>query len=107
MDKKVEQVLYSIGLMPNYKGYQQLVQALKIAAEKPESLTIVTKWLYPVVARKCGTNWQAVERNIRTMLKIAWRTNPEKLEEWVGYPLEQKPKPAQFLALLVYQVSHT
>ena len=47
MDKKVEQMLYSIGLTPNYKGYRQLVQALQIAVEEPEALEAVTKWLYP------------------------------------------------------------
>ena len=61
MDKKVEQMLYSIGLTPNYKGYRQLAQALQIAVEEPEALEAVTKWLYPAVARKCGTNWKTVE----------------------------------------------
>ena len=79
MDKKVEQMLYSIGLTPNYKGYRQLTQALQIAVEEPEALEAVTKWLYPAVARKCGTNWKTVERNIRTMIGIAWRTAPEPI----------------------------
>ena len=70
MDKKVEQMLYSIGLTPNYKGYRQLTQALQIAVEEPEALEAVTKWLYPAVARKCGTNWKTWERNIRTMIGI-------------------------------------
>ena len=84
MDKKVEQMLYSIGLTPNYKGYQQLTQALQIAVEEPEALEAVTKWLYPAVARKCGTNWKTVERNIRTMIGIAWQTAPEQLERLSG-----------------------
>lgn len=105
MDKKMEQMLYFIGLTPNYKGYRQLVQALQIAAEEPGSLELVTKWLYPAVARKCGTNWKAVERNIRTMIQIAWQTTPERLEVLSGYPVKKKPKPAQFLAFLTHYLS--
>ena len=102
MDKKVEQMLYSIGLTPNYKGYRQLTQALQIAVEEPEALEAVTKWLYPAVARKCGTNWRTVERNIRTMIGIAWQTAPEQLESLSGCALEGRPRPAQFLAFLTY-----
>lgn len=104
MDKKIEQVLYSLGLTQNYKGYQQLTQILKITVVKPESLRVVTKWLYPTAARKCGTNWKAIERNLRTMIKIAWQTTPGKLEELSGYPLGQQPKPALFLALLTHRL---
>ena len=36
-------------------------------AEEPERLLLVTKWLYPDVAKQYGTNWKAVERDIRTV----------------------------------------
>lgn len=102
MGQRIEYILYSIGLTPNYKGYHQLKQALKIVMEEPEALEEVTKQLYPVVARRYGTNWKAVERNIRAMIKIAWRTAPEKLKELSGCPLEQRPKPTQFLAFFAH-----
>ena len=105
MDKKVEQMLYSIGLTPNYKGYRQLAQTLQIAEEEPEALEAVTKWLFPAAARKCGTNWKAVERNIRTMIGMAWQTAPEELERLSGYSLERRPRSAQFLAFLTYHLS--
>lgn len=105
MDKKIEQILYSMGLTPNYKGYRQLAQVLQIAVEEPEALEAVTKRLYPAAARKCGTNWKAVERNIRTMIGIAWQTAPEQLERLSGYCLERRPRPAQFLAFLTYHLS--
>ena len=106
MDKVMEQMLYSIGLTPNYRGYRQLVQTLQIAMEEPEALEAVTKRLYPAVARKCGTNWKAVERNIRAIIKIAWQTAPEKLEHLPGCSLERRPRPAQFLSFLTYHLSH-
>ena len=106
MDKTMEQMLYSIGLTSNYKGYRQLAQALRIAVEEPEALEAVTKRLYPAVARRCGTNWKAVERNIRAMIEIAWQTAPERLERLSGCSLERRPRPAQFLAFLTHHLSH-
>ena len=32
--------------------------------------SVVTKWLYPEVAKHYGTNWKAVERNIRSMNQL-------------------------------------
>lgn len=102
MGKRIEYILYSMGLTPNYKGYQQLILALRIVMEEPDSLRVATKQLYPAVAIRCGTNWKAVERNIRGMIKIAWETAPEKLKELSGCPLEKRPKPTQFLAFFAH-----
>lgn len=104
MNKEIEYILYSMGLTPNYKGYHQLTQALRIVIEEPESLRVVTKQLYPEVASRFGTNWKAVERNIRAMIRIAWETAPEKLKELSGFPLETRPKPTQFLAFLAHHL---
>ena len=72
MDKKIQNLLYSIGLTSNYVGYRQMTIALEIAVQEPKSLCMVTKWLYPETAKRCGTNWKAVERNIRTALRCTW-----------------------------------
>ena len=54
--------------------------AASLAALQPQRLLLVTKWLYPQVAREFGTTWYAVERNIRTAVTIAWTANPALLE---------------------------
>lgn len=107
MNKRIEQLLYTIGLSVNYTGFRQVAVALGIAFREPASLRAVTKWLYPETARICGTNWRAVERNIRSMINLAWRTAPEKLKELSDGSLSKKPKPAQFLAILVHQLSES
>lgn len=106
MDIKIQKLLYSIGLTANYAGYRQLMVALEIAVEEPESLSQVTKWLYPETARRCGTNWKAVERNIRTALRRVWKNSRNTLEEMAGYSFDTMPKPAQFLAILAHEVSN-
>ena len=94
MDTSVHKLLYSIGLTANYVGYRQMTVALKIAAEDPEALCMVTK-------RRCGTNWRAVERNIRTAMHCAWNNSQHTLKQMAGYSFDNMPKPAQFLAILV------
>ena len=79
--------------------------ALEIASQKPESLRQVTKWLYPETARRCGTNWKAVERNIRTALHCTWKTSQHTLEEITGHSFDAAPKPAEFLAILTHEIS--
>ncbi len=105
MDTKIQKLLYSIGLTTNYAGYRQMMIALKIAAKEPESLCQVTKWLYPETARRCGTNWQAVERNIRTALRRSWKTSQHTLEQIAGRSFDAAPKPAEYLAILTQGLS--
>ena len=105
MDVKIQQLLYSIGLTENYVGYQQMMIALEIAAQEAEALSLVTKRLYPETARRCGTNWKAVERNIRTALHCIWKNSRHTLEQMAGHSLDTMPKPAQFLAILAHGLS--
>ena len=100
MKEHIHTLLYSIGLSENYVGFHHLAAGVEIAAQSPESLLMVTKWLYPEIAKRCKSNWKAVERNIRTMLHVVWRQSPEELERIAGCPLHQRPAPARFLAIL-------
>lgn len=105
MDTRIQKLLYSIGLTANYAGYRQMMIALEIAAAEPETLRMVTKRLYPETARRCGTNWKAVERNIRTAIRCTWNNSRHALERMTGCSFDEIPKPAQFLAILVYELS--
>lgn len=105
METKIHKLLNSIGLTANYTGYRQMTIALKIAAEDPETLYMVTKRLYPETAQRCGTNWKAVERNIRTVLRCSWNNAQQTLEQMAGCSFIDMPKPAQFLAILVNGLS--
>ena len=94
-------VLSRLGLSANYTGFFQLAWAVWLAKEEPERLQMVTKRLYPEVAKHYGTNWKAVERNIRSMNEIAWQENRPLLEKLAHRQLTQKPRNAQMLAILV------
>lgn len=93
-------LLYQLGLTANYTGFFHTACAVNLCMEQPDRLLLVTKCLYPEVAKQYKTNWKAVERNIRTAGGIIWRTNRPLLEQLARRPLAQKPCAAQLLAIL-------
>ena len=97
-------LLYSLGVTANYTGFFQTAFAVQLCMEQPERLLLVTKWVYPDVARHYKTNWKAVERNIRTVNGLVWEQNRPYLEELAGRKLPHKPSNAQLLAILVYRL---
>ena len=72
--------------------------------ERQDRLLLVTKWLYPDVAKRYRTNWKAVERNIRTVSIIAWKRNRTLLEALAQRPLDRHLCSTEFLALLCHTV---
>lgn len=93
-------LLYRLGVTANYTGFFHTAYAVSLCAEQPERLLLVTKWLYPEVAKQYKTNWKAVERNLRRVVCTAWQENRPLLEQLAHRPLSQKPRTAQFLAIL-------
>lgn len=101
----VAKQLMSLGITPNYAGFNQAVYAVTLSSSHPEYLREVSTRLYPAVAEHCGTTWKAVERNLRTIINTAWENNPALLAELSGRPLAKKPTSAQFIATLTAQVA--
>ena len=97
--------LHGLGIGGNYGGYYQTAYAVTLVFKEPDRLLLVTKWLYPEIAKHFGTTWQCVERNIRTVVNLAWRRNRTQLEALAGYPLEKKPSVGQFIAILAYHLN--
>lgn len=103
--REIYRLLYDLGITPNYKGFLHLGYALELCAQQPERLQLVTKKLYPDIAKRYQTSWVAVERNIRTAKELIWQKHRAEFEQIAGIPLQQKPGNAQFLAILAYGVS--
>lgn len=93
-------LLIQLGVTPNYTSFYQTLYALELSRQNPESLLLVTKCLYPAVAKEFRTTWKAVERNIRSATAMAWCRNPSLLNQLAGYSLPAKPNAARFIAIL-------
>ena len=66
-------MLCRLGATANYRGFSYTAYAVLLCVQQQDRLLLVTKWLYPDVAKRYGTNWKAVERNIRKMVAIQTR----------------------------------
>lgn len=97
---EVYDMLYLLGLKANHIGFFYTAYAVWLCAEQKERLLLVTKWLYPEVARHYKTSWYAVEENIRRAVGEVWEGNKAGLEKLAGYSMGKKPWPAQFLGIL-------
>ena len=97
--------LLQLGITMRYKGYSQTVFAVEIALAAPESLTLVSKMLYPEVGKHFGVSWRVAERNIRTVVDVVWVLNPESLSRIAGYQLKRKPTASDFISIMVNDVN--
>ena len=93
-------MLCRLGATANYRGFSYTAYAVLLCVQQQDRLLLVTKWLYPDVAKRYGTNWKAVERNIRTVITVVWEQNRAMLEGLARRPLLQRPCAAQFLSIL-------
>ena len=96
-------LLHELGITSNYTGYFHASHAVYLSIQEPERLLLVTKWIYPDVAKRYHTNWRSVERNIRTVSRIAWETNRPTLERMAQHSLSTCPSAGVFLAILTAQ----
>ena len=99
---EVYALLMSFGIGRKYQGFDQCAHAVYLSAETPERLMLVTKWLYPDVAKQFGVSWTVIERNLRTVSRIAWENNRPLLEQLAGEELPEIPSSSKFVKILAY-----
>lgn len=104
IEERAAELLNRLGVTANYRGYYYVSGAIELCAEKEERLLLITKWLYPEVAKRYQTNWKAVEQSMRTAGGIMWRENQLFLEGLACRKLEKQPRTAQMLSILVAAV---
>ena len=82
LNKQIGNLLFDLGISPHLKGFRYLKCAIEIAIEDFDSVDMITKILYPEVAKVYKTTAGAVERAIRTAIsstepKLGHRSNKE------------------------------
>ena len=97
---EIYDLLYRLGLTANSVMFFYTSYAVWLCVQQPERLLLVTKWLYPEVAKHYGTTPAAVERSIRRAANTVFTHSSAQLTERIGYTPTLRPRTAQFLALL-------
>lgn len=98
-------LLSRLGITINYAGFNYMAYAVSLCMQEPDRLLLVTKWLYPDIARRYHTSPECVERNIRTICKISWERNPGFVCEMAQHPLAGKPSNTELIAILTTYLS--
>lgn len=98
--QNIQRLLRRLGATENYTGFFPMAYAVQLSIADPGRLRLITKLIYLDVARQYGTTWKAVERNMRTIISVVWRNNPQMLSKLAGFHLDRKPNNASFLAIV-------
>lgn len=97
----IRHILRQLGIGQSYQGYDYVIYGILLVLEDKNRLEFVTKSLYPDIASKYRTSWRCVERNIRTVVDVAWKEgDPGLLLEITGGHADSKPHNAKFFELM-------
>lgn len=82
---KVEDVLLEMGMPSRIKGFSFIIDAMEIFDTRGTNIGI-TKELYPEIAKRNGTTWNCVERNIRHAFEQTRRKGQTKsvIDKYIG-----------------------
>ena len=98
----VTDYLHNFGIPASIKGYRYLRSAIMMAVEDENIISMVTKILYPEVAKQYNSTPSRVERAIRHSINSGWnRGRPEYIDSIFGNTFDRaKPTNSQFIATL-------
>ncbi len=104
MDIEVTRIIHEVGIPAHIKGYLYLREAILMVIDDVELLSLVTKELYPSVARKYKTTPSRVERAIRHAIEVAWnRGNLTAIHKIFSHTVSKergKPTNSEFIAMV-------
>lgn len=103
--QKIYNTIRKLGATSTHRGFYFLADAIYTKMYHQNKSTMITKDIYPYVARKYETTNMNVERCIRIVINACWTKNKDGFEEIAGYPLNHKPTNSEFIDMVVYYLS--
>lgn len=101
IEQMVVALLRDVGVSVRMIGYKYLKEAIILAINDSDSLTSVTKYIYPAIASRFGSSPSNVERNIRYAIESSWEKRTE--EKYLDFQNEvfsdksKKPTNSEFI----------
>lgn len=101
----VTTIIQNLGIPAHMLGYVYLREAILLAVDNPAIIHMVTKELYPAIAKHFDTTPSRVERAIRHAIELAWdhgdiETTIHAYTNNPAYMLRKKPSNAQLIATI-------
>lgn len=108
LEQYITRIMLDIGVPAHLKGYHYLRDAIMISGKDMETVSSVTKLLYPAVAKRFKTTDQKVERAIRNAIEVSWeRGNENTFEDLFGYSFntgKTRPTNSEYIARIADKV---
>lgn len=108
LEARVTDILHNMGVPAHIKGYGFIRQSIMMVVKDPEVISLVTKRLYPDIAKLNNTTPSRVERAIRHAIEVAWdRGNVDVLNDFFGYTINNmrgKPTNSEFIAMVADKI---
>lgn len=98
----ITNMMQKMGIPANIKGYRYIRTAVIECIEDCNCLNCITKYLYPVVAKKHETTAPRVERAIRHAISTTWRKHRNAVNSFFGYDASDynHPTNSEFISLM-------
>lgn len=108
LERYITKIMLEVGVPAHLKGYHYLREAIMISGKDMETVSSVTKLLYPEIAKRYRTTEQKVERAIRNVIEVSWgRGNMGTFEELFGYSADSgknRPTNSEYIARIADKV---
>lgn len=106
--REIVNLLIELGIGPNLKGFEYLLESLIIALNDTKTLKNITKYIYQVVAEEKGVSVDSVGKAIQRAISLSTaRTENRIALEVLGVDVDFKkvnPSPADFIRVLTYKI---
>ena len=104
VEVEVSSLLHDLGIPSHVRGYRYIRDDVMLLYESSSLVNLVTKDVYPIIAKKYDTTTTRVERAIRHAIEISWMRGDIKLmEDLFGNSIDfdrSKPANAEFLTTI-------
>lgn len=100
---KIDDFLFICRISRRYKGCRYIKYAIELINEvEDDEIYLITKDIYPSIAKKFHTSTMVVESNIRTVVRHLFNEQKDILKPIFGYIPNKCPSNAQFLDALAF-----
>ena len=110
IDLEISDILHNLGIPSHIRGYKYIRDGI-IMIYNNDSLSFITKEIYPQIAYKYDTTPSRVERAIRHAIEVSWiRGDLALMEELFGFSVscdKAKPTNSEFLSTIADRIKLT
>ena len=104
VEVEVSSLLHDLGIPSHVRGYRYIRDGVMLLYESTSMVNLVTKDIYPIIAKKYDTTTTRVERAIRHAIEISWMRGDIKLmEDLFGNSIDfdrSRPTNSEFLTTI-------